>query len=204
MLGTAHFSAAEVAQPARHGLPAAPVPVHLWPAMMRVLGALEKVRARWAQIYPASPGIRIVSAYRSEAYNAKIGGARDSRHVQGDAIDSQPVNGKIAEYQALIDSMLASGELPEVGGRGHYDTFSHLDTRPKKSGGGIARWDERTTPGKPGVAADAPEGRGELVDSTVAQRAPLWAALLLLSGSAAFFVLANPWNARLRTASAAP
>ena len=74
--------------------------------------------------------ITINSGYRTEDYNksAKVGGSAYSQHLYGMAADIV-VKGvspaKVAEYAETL--------LPNSGGIGRYDTFTHIDVRRQKS-----------------------------------------------------------------------
>ena len=85
---------------------------------------LEKIRNHF------SKPVYINSAYRNPAYNAMIGGAKNSMHMYGCAADIH-IKGvspkKIAEYANTI--------MPNSGGIGIYDNFCHIDVRNVK-----ARW----------------------------------------------------------------
>lgn len=109
--------------------PAAKRETHLRPLCF---GVLQPVRDRVGLALP------ILSGYRTEAYNRRIGGARLSRHVQGDAADLRPPAGwTAARLHALILRMYEAGELPALGGLGLYPGFVHVDVRP---GERLARW----------------------------------------------------------------
>ena len=77
--------------------------------------------------------VMITSGYRTESYNKKVGGARDSKHVKGIAADIV-VKGvspsKVADYAERL--------MPDKGGIGEYATFVHIDVRHEK-----ARWKGR-------------------------------------------------------------
>lgn len=64
--------------------------------------------------------VTVNSGYRSPSYNAKIGGARRSRHVMGLAAD-------IRVRGATPDEVAAYAEALGVGGLGRYRTFTHVD-----------------------------------------------------------------------------
>lgn len=80
--------------------------------------------------------VTVLSGYRSPAYNAKIGGARLSQHVEGRAADVQ-VNGLAPSdvHRVALDLHLA-GRV-RLGGLGLYPSFVHVDVRP---GVRLARW----------------------------------------------------------------
>jgi hypothetical protein len=83
--------------------------------------------------------IRIVSAYRTPAYNAQVGGAKASQHVEGRALDIRHATLAPHQLHAAILELLAAGKLPLLGGLGHYATFVHMDVRPRVQGH-VARW----------------------------------------------------------------
>lgn len=127
---TTHFSWAEF--DCHDGTP---VPDSVKPHVRRLCNSLELIRARFG-----APLI-VNSGYRTHAYNKRIGGALRSQHVFGTAADFHPVErSKVATLAALIDEMLRNRELPDVGGFGIYRNWVHVDVRPRKPNGGIARW----------------------------------------------------------------
>lgn len=85
---------------------------------------LQKIRNHF------NKAVTITSAYRTPTRNKTIGGTTYSQHLYGMAADIK-VNGvlpeKVAEYIEKI--------LPNSGGIGVYDTFTHVDVRGTK-----ARW----------------------------------------------------------------
>lgn len=101
----------------------------------------EAVRA----IYGAP--LRVLSAYRSEAHNKAVGGARFSQHVEGRALDLQPIadgkSGKVLFADMKLYSMATALARLEhairrrnevagalvIGGLGIYPSFVHMDTR---------------------------------------------------------------------------
>ena len=102
---------------------------------------LDLLRDRWG-----GP-LRVVSGFRSDVYNARIGGARLSRHVAGDAVDLQPIVKPAAMVAAvkrlheLAETMVIGGALKHVGGLGYYaGKWIHLDCRPKPPSGHVALW----------------------------------------------------------------
>jgi hypothetical protein len=71
--------------------------------------------------------LHINSAYRTPKWNRKVGGARNSQHLQGLALDIEPPeNLTVAEFYDLIHSNYL--ELG-VTGLGYYKTFVHCDCR---------------------------------------------------------------------------
>jgi len=84
---------------------------------------LQKIRD-WA----AAP-VKINSAYRTAAYNKKVGGASSSQHLYGMAADIV-VSGKTPQQVAAYAQSIGAG------GIGMYDgpkgKFTHIDTRPTR------------------------------------------------------------------------
>jgi hypothetical protein len=70
----------------------------------------------------------INSGYRSPEHNAAVGGAPNSQHVKGTAVDFVVKGVSPAQVYALLDPVWE-------GGLGKYNTFTHIDTRA-----GRARW----------------------------------------------------------------
>lgn len=72
--------------------------------------------------------VTINSAYRTPAYNKKVGGETYSQHLYGVAADIS-VKGVSPKDVAAYAEML----LPNTGGIGIYSTFTHVDVRKVKS-----------------------------------------------------------------------
>lgn len=85
--------------------------------------------------------IQINSAYRCPSHNKAIGGVSNSQHVLGKASDIVIKGYTPNEVADQLEIMLEDECLfPfHLGGIGKYNTFTHIDIRPKK-----ARWDNRT------------------------------------------------------------
>lgn len=83
----------------------------------------------------------INSAYRSPSYNKKIGGAKNSMHVQGRAFD---ISNKGHNPAKLHEAALHAG----FSGFGFYRTFLHVDTGERRSWGGYRRLYSKITPDK--------------------------------------------------------
>jgi uncharacterized protein YcbK (DUF882 family) len=74
-----------------------------------------------------SKSIKILSAFRTIEHNKSIGGARNSQHIQGRALDLQPPEGYTVDiFYNLIKEL--SGVV-KIRGIGKYKTFVHIDTR---------------------------------------------------------------------------
>lgn len=78
--------------------------------------------------------IHLNSAYRTEAYNASIGGSPKSQHKLGKAADLVTSKYKPAELADIIKNLIKLGKMMQ-GGVGVYPSFCHYDCR-----GTEARW----------------------------------------------------------------
>lgn len=111
---------------------------------------LDTIREAWG-----GP-LAIVSGYRTPEHNTAIGGAGQSQHMAGRAVDLRPVRADlraadIHELDRLVEKLLAEGRLPAVGGVGVYPWtkhngvlapgWVHVDIRPRPASGHIARWE---------------------------------------------------------------
>lgn len=72
--------------------------------------------------------ITITSGYRCKSHNEKVGGAKDSLHMQGKAVDFVISGMKPYEYFYLVEKIFKNG------GIGYYNGFVHVDS------GKIRRW----------------------------------------------------------------
>jgi zinc D-Ala-D-Ala carboxypeptidase len=72
----------------------------------------------------------LTSAYRSPAHNKRVGGAKNSRHMQGDAFDVRMENHDPHEFEAAARAIGFTGF-------GYYQKsgFMHIDTGPARSWG---------------------------------------------------------------------
>lgn len=71
--------------------------------------------------------VKINSAYRTPAYNRKVGGVSSSQHVKGTACDISVEGVPPEAVAAYLEAMFPDS------GIGLYDTFVHIDTRGHKS-----------------------------------------------------------------------
>ena len=78
--------------------------------------------------------VTINSAYRTESYNKKIGGATKSQHVNGTAADIVVKGATPLEVAQYVEHV-----MPGSGGIGVYQSFTHVDVRTSRS-----RWDNRS------------------------------------------------------------
>jgi len=75
--------------------------------------------------------IRVGSAYRTEAHNARVGGAKHSQHLLGKALDLYPPPGMgLADFYKTIRRIALRPDCP-VHGLGRYPTFVHVDIRDR-------------------------------------------------------------------------
>lgn len=70
------------------------------------------------------------SGYRCPTHNANVGGAKNSRHLIGDAADIAVRGVPASQVHAFLTGVLAG-----KGGLGRYNSFTHVDVRPNP-----ARW----------------------------------------------------------------
>ena len=75
-------------------------------------------------------GVPVVirSAYRTPQYNTKVGGVAHSQHCYGTAADIAVEGQKPADVAAYARKI-----MPDWGGVGIYDTFTHIDVREAKA-----------------------------------------------------------------------
>lgn len=104
-----------------------PVPSELFANIKELAENLQKIRD-----FIGIP-ILILSAYRSPKHNKKVGGAKNSQHLQGKAADLKTKLKPKDLYNIILD-LIDKGVIKE-GGVGLYDTFVHYDIRGVK-----ARW----------------------------------------------------------------
>lgn len=78
----------------------------------------------------------VVSGYRTPEYNKKVGGAKNSQHIQRKAVDISKKGMSIKEQKMFIKASVEAG----VGAIGFYPTFFHIDIRNRGTNGRIARW----------------------------------------------------------------
>lgn len=78
--------------------------------------------------------IHLNSAYRTEAYNASIGGSPKSQHKLAKAADLVTVKYTPAELADIIKNLIKEGKMMQ-GGVGVYPSFVHYDCRNVE-----ARW----------------------------------------------------------------
>ena len=101
------------------------VPTKYYANCQKLMNLLEEIRTACG-----NRAITVTSGYRTESYNKKVDGAKQSQHLYAAAADIK-VSGKSAsEVYKLCDRLVGSR-----GGVGKYSTFTHVDVRGNK-----ARW----------------------------------------------------------------
>lgn len=78
--------------------------------------------------------VRVNSGYRTPAYNKRIGGAKNSQHLQAKAADIATKSHTPKQLAAIIEKLISEGEMRQ-GGIGIYPGWVHYDIRGTK-----ARW----------------------------------------------------------------
>ena len=83
---------------------------------------LQKIRVKFGR------PVHINSAYRTPTKNKAVGGAQYSQHLYGMAADIHIDGVAPKEIAAYAETL-----LPNTGGIGIYNTFTHIDVRKVKS-----------------------------------------------------------------------
>lgn len=94
-----------------------------------LVDVLQEIRNHFGE------AVNITSGYRTSSYNTKVGGAPRSQHVQGTAADII-LSGEVDPREV---AQFAEFLMPDHGGIGVYQTFTHVDVRAVRS-----RWDSRS------------------------------------------------------------
>lgn len=105
-----------------------PVPEDKIPVVQELANHLQALRDDIGE------AIHINSAYRTIAYNKKIGGAKDSQHPKCTAADITAKSFTPKQLAARIEKLIKEGKMKQ-GGLGIYPGFVHYDIRNVK-----ARW----------------------------------------------------------------
>lgn len=74
--------------------------------------------------------IRVGSGYRTPAHNRAIGGAKESQHCEGRALDLYPPTGVSIDRFYVVIREWALRPESAIGGLGRYPAFVHIDVRP--------------------------------------------------------------------------
>lgn len=94
-------------------------PEKLWENMLPTVKIADAAREKLGK------PLKIVSAYRSPAYNKAIGGEKKSYHMKFNALDLRTSTPKA--LHKILSQMRSNGQFK--GGLGLYKTFVHVDTR---------------------------------------------------------------------------
>jgi len=109
----------------------APPPRALWDNIANTAQMLDEIRNRLG--HP----IRILSGYRSPAYNSCVGGKPSSLHAKFNALDWTSTGGSSGQWHEIAKAVRAENPGRFTGGIGRYKSknFIHIDTR-----GSNANW----------------------------------------------------------------
>ena len=88
----------------------------------RLVMVLQSIRSHFGT------AVTINSGYRTPQYNAKVGGVAHSQHCYGTAADITVQGQKPAAVAAYARQL-----MPDWGGVGIYDSFTHIDVRKTKA-----------------------------------------------------------------------
>ena len=105
------------------------MPINVYHNMVKVANQLQALRDELGK------PIQVNSAWRSEEYNASIGGVKNSQHIMGRAADIVIKGMTPIEVSKIIEELISKGDMLQ-GGLGIYSSFVHYDIRGTK-----ARWD---------------------------------------------------------------
>lgn len=105
-----------------------PVPPELMDNVKKLAANLQVIRDTIGE------GLHINSAYRTPDYNKKIGGAKNSQHLQAKAADLTCKNKTPKQLAKIIEQLITDKKISQ-GGIGVYPGFVHYDCRGTK-----ARW----------------------------------------------------------------
>lgn len=84
----------------------------------------------------------ISSGYRTQEYNAKVGGATNSQHLYGRAVDIAR-----SSFRQSPEELMQTALQLGFTGIGFYDKHIHLDIRTDPHARGYSFWDNRTGKG---------------------------------------------------------
>lgn len=104
------------------------VPADLMPNVRELAENLQVLRDEIGE------PVHINSAYRTKAYNKKVGGVPSSQHIKAKAADITAKSYTPKQLAAVVERLIKAKKL-WFGGLGVYPGFIHVDTRKNK-----ARW----------------------------------------------------------------
>lgn len=97
------------------------------PDRTRVDPAIAEIARRMARALGTR--ITVNSAYRNRQYNASVGGASNSKHMYGKAMDLAYIGSSGTERQRMLTAAIEAGAQ----GIGLYNSFMHIDLGPKRT-----------------------------------------------------------------------
>jgi hypothetical protein len=97
------------------------------PDRTRVDPAIAEIARRMARALGTR--ITVNSAYRNRTYNSSIGGASNSKHMYGKAMDLAYIGGSAEERRRMLAAAIEAGAQ----GIGLYNSFMHIDLGPKRT-----------------------------------------------------------------------
>lgn len=112
-----------------------------YPAAWRADRAVTLARVFEALRAVVGEPLAVLSAYRTPAHNAAVGGAPKSQHVEGRAVDLTCAT--LRPLELFGRARILADSLTDIGAIGLYDHFIHLDTRPRPDGR-LTTWDLRS------------------------------------------------------------
>ena len=101
------------------------VPEKYYGNCQRLMNLLEEIRTACG-----NRAVTVNSGYRTESYNKKVDGAKQSQHLYAAAADIKVSGMSASEVYRLCDRLVGNR-----GGVGRYSAFTHVDVRGHK-----ARW----------------------------------------------------------------
>lgn len=98
-----------------------------YPVDYREDGRLAVLVAEFEALRAACGPLLVNSAYRTPAWNTRVGGKPNSQHLYGRALDLVPVRCSLMELYAAARRRSVEGAIRGIG---RYRNFLHIDTRP--------------------------------------------------------------------------
>ena len=114
-----------------------------------LVDALEDFRSAVSAARGKETPVIVTSAYRCDEHNRRIGGAKDSMHVQGLAADIRVVGMTAAQLETIARSVPAIKGI----GRDDHGNYLHIDVRSTKAAWSYDRKGRAIAYYAPGAAA---------------------------------------------------